>query len=97
MAARKPAVPAPPTKLKSPTRRKGPEDAAKKQAEERAAAEEADADVMADAKAAFDEAADQGFFGEKVDPYPNEAYSLESGPDSPGVVEAQQAHDQTNS
>lgn len=28
-----------------------------------------------------------GFIGEKVDPRPNEAYSLESGPDSPSPLE----------
>jgi hypothetical protein len=31
---------------------------------------------------------DQGYVGVKVDPRPNSAYSLESGPDSPSAVEA---------
>ena len=30
---------------------------------------------------------DQGFIGQKVDPRPNEAYTLETGPDSPPAVE----------
>lgn len=37
------------------------------------------------------EALEQGFFGAKVDPLPNSAHSLESGPDSPGVLEAAEA------
>lgn len=31
----------------------------------------------------IEEAHDAGFFGEKVDPHPNSAYTLASGPDSP--------------
>lgn len=34
---------------------------------------------------------DRGFTGEKVDPRPNEEYSLESGPDSPTALEGMQA------
>lgn len=30
---------------------------------------------------------EQGFHGVKVDPLPNEAYSLQTGPDSPRAVE----------
>lgn len=30
---------------------------------------------------------EQGFRGDKVDPRPNEDYSLESGPDSPSALE----------
>lgn len=30
----------------------------------------------------------RGFHGEKVDPLPNEAYSLESGPDAPSAAES---------
>lgn len=33
---------------------------------------------------------DKGYTGEKVDPLPNEAYSLESGPDSPSALEQAQ-------
>lgn len=33
-----------------------------------------------------DEAEEQGFLGTSVDPEPNSAYSLESGPDSPQHV-----------
>lgn len=36
-----------------------------------------------DVKKQVDEAEDQGFFGIKVDPLPNEAYTLTTGPDSP--------------
>lgn len=36
---------------------------------------------------------DKGYFGEKVDPFPNEAYSLESGPDSPTTVDMKKAAD----
>lgn len=31
---------------------------------------------------------DKGYIGEKVDPRPNEDYSLESGPDSPSALDA---------
>lgn len=33
----------------------------------------------------------KGFIGTKVDPTPNEEYSLESGPDSPSASEAREA------
>jgi hypothetical protein len=39
-------------------------------------------------QAKVDKAEDKGFFGSKVDPRPNEEYSLETGPDSPRAVEA---------
>lgn len=35
---------------------------------------------------AADEQTDQGYIGQKVDPLPNSAHSLESGPDSPQLV-----------
>lgn len=38
-----------------------------------------------------DEAEDKGYFGVKVDPLPNEAYSLESGPDSPTLEDVRKA------
>lgn len=38
----------------------------------------------AQVQAKFDEAHAKGYFGETPDPHPNEAYSLQSGPDSPG-------------
>jgi hypothetical protein len=44
----------------------------------------------ADTKA-VETAQDQGFIGVKVDPLPNSAYSLESGPDSPTILEQQEA------
>lgn len=34
-----------------------------------------------------DKAEDQGYFGTKVDPRPNDDYALTSGPDSPGAVD----------
>jgi hypothetical protein len=37
---------------------------------------------------AVDQAEEQGFLGQKTDPRPNSAYSLESGPDSPSAAEA---------
>jgi hypothetical protein len=36
-----------------------------------------------DLQKAADEAADKGFYGDKVDPTPNENYSLETAPDAP--------------
>lgn len=45
----------------------------------------ADADGgAAQVQAKFDEAEAKGYIGETPDPHPNEAYSLQSGPDSPG-------------
>lgn len=38
-----------------------------------------------------DEATEQGFLGTKVDPLPNSAYSLESGPESPTIDEQREA------
>lgn len=45
----------------------------------------------AEVQAKVDKAEDKGYFGTKVDPLPNEAYSLETGPDSPRAVEAPNA------
>ena len=39
-----------------------------------------------DAQKQVDEEQDKGYLGNKVDPLPNSAYSLESGPDSPTVA-----------
>lgn len=39
----------------------------------------------AEVEAKVKKAEAQGFYGETHDPYPNEAYSLESGPDAPPV------------
>jgi hypothetical protein len=36
---------------------------------------------------AFAEAQEQGYFGQKVDPLPNSAHSLESGPEAPTASE----------
>lgn len=41
---------------------------------------------QAEVQARMDEATAQGFFGEKVDPIPDEEYSLLTGPDSPPHV-----------
>ncbi|RPH36344.1 MAG: hypothetical protein EHM90_02225 [Chloroflexi bacterium] len=38
-----------------------------------------------------DKELEQGFSGTEVDPIPNEAYSVQSGPDSPTVVEIDEA------
>lgn len=39
----------------------------------------------------------QGFIGQKVDPRPNEEYSLESGPDSPPhAADIQSRHEQVH-
>lgn len=65
--------------------------AAKKPAEQAKTTEEkahpADADGgTAQVQATVDKIEDKGFIGEKVDPLPNEAHSLESGPDAPPAV-----------
>jgi hypothetical protein len=39
----------------------------------------------------FDEAAKQGYFGERPPGLPNERYSLESGPDAPTHAEEREA------
>jgi hypothetical protein len=36
---------------------------------------------------AFDDAQQKGYFGQKVDPLPNSAHSLESGPEAPTASE----------
>lgn len=38
-------------------------------------------------QAAVDEATEKGYVGAVADPHPNEAYSLQSGPDSPGAAD----------
>jgi hypothetical protein len=38
-------------------------------------------------QSAFEAAQEQGYFGVKVDPTPNSAHSLESGPSAPSVLE----------
>lgn len=50
------------------------------------------ADVgQAEVQKAVDQGEDQGYLGVKVDPLPNTAYSLESGPDAPTIVEQRAA------
>jgi hypothetical protein len=38
---------------------------------------------QAEAQKLVDQAEDKGYIGQKVDPLPNSAHSLESGPDAP--------------
>ncbi len=45
----------------------------------------------AEVQAAFDEAAEQGYFGTVPPGPPNEAYSLETGPDAPNAFEEREA------
>lgn len=40
---------------------------------------------------AVDEGQEQGYIGIKIDPLPNSAYSLESGPDAPTIAEQRDA------
>jgi hypothetical protein len=42
---------------------------------------------QADVQKRVDKIEEQGFIGQKVDPLPNSAYSLESGPEAPPVHE----------
>jgi len=65
-------------------RRDHPEVSAEGQAS-KADAEKADGAVADRVQKAVDEETEQGFRGIKVDPLPNSAYSLESGPESPAV------------
>lgn len=44
---------------------------------------------QAEAQKLTDEAEEKGYIGNKVDPLPNSAHSLESGPDAPPVHEAE--------
>lgn len=44
---------------------------------------------QAETQKLIDKAEEKGYIGETPDPRPNSAYSLESGPDSPGVTDAQ--------
>lgn len=47
-----------------------------------------DADAAkGDVQEQVDEDEDKGYHGTKVDPRPNSAYSLESGPDSPSAFD----------
>lgn len=60
--------------------------------EETAAATEAAKDLgLEQTQDAFAEAQEQGFFGTKVDPLPNAAHSLETGPKAPTAEEQRQA------
>lgn len=45
----------------------------------------------AEVQAAMDEATSKGYFGTVPDPNPNEAYSIQSGPDSPTAAETRTA------
>lgn len=45
------------------------------------------ATAKGDVQAQVDKELEQGFVGTKVDPTPNEAYTLTTGPDSPRSVE----------
>ncbi len=53
--------------------------------------EKSEAAIEAEVQTAVDKEQEKGYVGVKVDPLPNEAYSLESGPDSPGLLEAREA------
>jgi hypothetical protein len=46
---------------------------------------------QAEVQKAVEAEQEQGFRGAKVDPLPNSAHSLESGPDAPTVVEQAEA------
>lgn len=46
---------------------------------------------QAEVQKTVDRAEEQGFLGQKVDPLPNSAHSLESGPDSPTIAEQRAA------
>lgn len=43
--------------------------------------------ARAELQAAADKQNEQGYFGTTADPFPNEAYSLETGPKSPTAAE----------
>ena len=45
----------------------------------------------AEVQAKTDEAEEKGYIGTTPDPFPNSAYSLKSGPDSPTAAEIRQA------
>lgn len=69
---------------KPPVTDPAPEEAQANEANEKHANE-----VGADSvQSQFDDAEKQGFFGVKVDPLPNEAYSLEGGPPTAGNTSA---------
>lgn len=46
---------------------------------------------QAEVQQAADEATEKGYIGTTPDPFPNEAYSLKSGPDSPSAAETSTA------
>lgn len=48
---------------------------------------------QSEAQKNVEQAEDKGYLGNKVDPLPNSAYSLESGPDAPPVHETTQRVD----
>lgn len=51
-------------------------------------AEKKSADAgQAEAQSTYDEAARKGYYGQVPDQPPNEAYTLQSGPDSPSALE----------
>lgn len=56
-------------------------------AEGKAKAKAAEDGGAAEVQSKADAELEQGFSGTKVDPRPNEDYSLESGPDSPNAAE----------
>ena len=49
---------------------------------------------QAEVQAKVDKETDQGFRGTKVDPLPNEAYSIKTGPDSPTLADSNTRADQ---
>lgn len=46
---------------------------------------------QSEVQAVADEATAKGYFGTARDPFPNSAYSLESGPESPSAADAHRA------
>lgn len=46
---------------------------------------------QAEVQKAVDQGQEQGYLGVKVDPLPNSAHSLESGPDAPTIAEQRAA------
>ena len=46
---------------------------------------------QAEVQKTVDKAEEKGFLGQKVDPLPNSAHSLESGPDSPTIAQTRDA------
>lgn len=52
---------------------------------------------QAEVQDSFTQAQEQGYFGRKVDPEPNSAHSLESGPDAPPVARQPESHPKAGS